>query len=55
MKYEVYNTYNDSVVGIAASLEEAQEVAYLVNAMCQEDGAEWYEFVPYCEIREVEE
>lgn len=51
MKYEVYNNYADSVVGFADSLEAAEEVASLVDAMCQE-SEEW---ISWCEIREIPE
>ena len=51
MKYEVYNHYTDSVVGYAESLEEAQEVAALMDAMCQESD----EWISWCEIREIPE
>ena len=52
MKYEVYNTYNDCVVCVAESLESAEEVAALTDAMCQESDYEW---IPWCEIREIPE
>jgi hypothetical protein len=51
MKYEIYNNYTDSVVGFAASLEEAKDVATFVDAMCQESD----EWVEWCEIREIPE
>jgi hypothetical protein len=51
-KYEIFNTYNDSVVGITASLEEAQEIAAIVDAMSQESDYDW---IPWCEIREIPE
>ena len=51
MKYEVYNHYTDSVVGYASSLEEAQEVAALTDAMCQESD----NWIPWCEITEIQE
>lgn len=52
MKYEIFNHYNDSVVGYAATLEAAREVAALTDAMCQESDYEW---IPWCEIREIPE
>ena len=52
MKYEVYSHYTDSVVGYAESLEAAEEVAALTDAMCQESDYEW---IPWCVIREIPE
>ena len=52
MKYEIYSHYTDSVVGYAESLEAAQEVAALTDAMCQESDYEW---ISWCEIREIPE
>lgn len=51
MKYEIYNEYTDSLVGFASSFEEAQEIASLTDAMCQESD----EWISWCEIREIPE
>ena len=51
MKYEVFTHYTDSVVCTADTLNDARNIAYIVDAQCQE-SEEW---IPWCEIREIPE
>ena len=51
MKYEVYNTYNDCIVCIADTLNDARIIASIVDAQCQESD----EWIPWCVIREIPE
>lgn len=52
MKYQIYNTYTDSVVCIADTLNDARNIAFIVDAQCQESDYDW---IPWCEIREIPE
>lgn len=52
MKYQIYNTYNDCVVCIADTLNDARNIAHIVDTQFQESDDEW---IPWCEIREVPE